>query len=70
MQQAYHDIALAKDANFVNCHGGNSGTILATAYFPNQNDLNFVYVYTAAFQPGWKANLSKRLPMSWAMFWD
>ncbi|KAL8930896.1 MAG: hypothetical protein Q9211_007194 [Gyalolechia sp. 1 TL-2023] len=52
-------VALAKDANFVVCHGGDKGTVLASAYFPNQADLNFLYVYTYAFNPGWKENLWK-----------
>lgn len=55
-------VALAKDANFVVCHGGEKGSVLASAYFPNQRDLNFVYVYTEAFaSPVWKANLWKVL---------
>lgn len=57
----FESVALAKDANFVVCHGGNMATVLARAYFPNHNDLNFVFVYTAAFQPGWKENLWKVL---------
>ncbi|KAK3179119.1 hypothetical protein OEA41_001258 [Lepraria neglecta] len=54
-------VSLAKEANFVICHGGPKSTVLASAYFPNQKDLNFVYVYSYAFNPGWKENLWKVL---------
>lgn len=54
-------VPLAKDANFVLSHGGNKGTVLASAYFPNNKDLNFVYVYSFAFQPDWK-------PFLWRVF--
>ncbi|KAL8717255.1 MAG: hypothetical protein Q9225_005487 [Loekoesia sp. 1 TL-2023] len=52
-------VPLAKDASFVLCHGGLLSTVLASAYFPNENDLNFVYVYSYAFHPGWKDALWK-----------
>lgn len=54
-------VPLAKDANFVVCHGGDKGSVLASAYFPNQRDLNFVFVYSYAFKEGWKENLWKVL---------
>ncbi|KAL9618292.1 MAG: hypothetical protein Q9160_007003 [Pyrenula sp. 1 TL-2023] len=54
-------VALAKDANFVICHGGEKGTVLASAYFPNGKDLNYVFVYSFAFDPDWKPNLWKVL---------
>ena len=54
-------VALAKDANFVICHGGSMGSVLASVYFPDADDLNFVYVYSHAFQPEWKSNLWKVL---------
>ena len=54
-------VNLAKDANFVVCHGGSLGTVLASAYFPNADDLNFVYIYSYAFQPDWKPSLWKVL---------
>ena len=54
-------VALARDANFVVCHGGPKGSVLASAYFPNGKDLNYVFVYSAAFDPGWKENLWKVL---------
>ena len=57
----FEHVALAKDANFVICHGGSLGTVLASAYFPNPDDLNFVFVYSFAFQPDWKPNLWKVL---------
>ncbi|KAJ5987161.1 hypothetical protein N7451_011526 [Penicillium sp. IBT 35674x] len=50
-------VPLAKDANFVVCHGGYKGDVLASAYFPNQKDLNFVYVYTRGLAPDWKDSL-------------
>lgn len=54
---SFEFVPLAKDANFVICHGGYKGDILASAYFPNEQDLNFVYVYTRGLQPDWKHNL-------------
>jgi len=54
-------VSLAKDANFVLSHGGSKGTVLASSYFPNNKDLNFVYVYSFAFQPDWK-------PFLWKVF--
>jgi len=54
-------VPLAKDANFVICHGGSKGSVLASAYFPNDHDLNFVFVYSYAFIKGWKENLWKVL---------
>lgn len=54
-------VPLARDANFVICHGGPKGTVLASAYFPNKNDLNFVFVYSYAFTQGWKEYLWKVL---------
>eukprot|EP01111_Echinosteliopsis_oligospora_P000588 TRINITY_DN10647_c0_g1_i1.p1 TRINITY_DN10647_c0_g1~~TRINITY_DN10647_c0_g1_i1.p1 ORF type:complete len:312 (-),score=73.36 TRINITY_DN10647_c0_g1_i1:55-939(-) len=47
-------------ANFVLVHGGDQGSTLAMAYFPNPRSLNYVYVYTAAYKaPGWKPNMWK-----------
>lgn len=57
----FEPVTLAKDANFVICHGGPKGNVLASAYFPDGKDLNFVYVYSAAFDPDWKPNLWKVL---------
>lgn len=54
-------VPLARDANFVVCHGGDQSTVLASAYFPNNKDLNFVFVYTFAFHPDWKGSLWKVL---------
>jgi len=50
-------VPLAKDANFAICHGGPNDSVLASAYFPNDMDLNFVRVYSRAFQPDWKEHL-------------
>lgn len=52
-------VPLAKDATFVLCHGGVQGSILASAFFPNSNDLDYVFVYTAAFRGSWKSNMWK-----------
>ncbi|CAD6451215.1 1f73271d-784a-4f39-b425-d6c92721710b [Sclerotinia trifoliorum] len=43
-------VQFAKDATFVLCHGGDKGGVLAEAFFPNANDLNFFFVYTLAFK--------------------
>ncbi|KAK4671391.1 hypothetical protein QC764_0094760 [Podospora pseudoanserina] len=49
-----------KDATFALCHGGDSGGTLASAFFPNANDLNMMLVYNPVFSmPRWKANLWK-----------
>ncbi|GJC90381.1 hypothetical protein ColLi_13219 [Colletotrichum liriopes] len=48
------------DATFALWHGGSQGDVLASAFFPNANDLSMVLVYNAAFSmPKWKANLWK-----------
>ncbi|KAJ6024639.1 hypothetical protein N7540_005436 [Penicillium herquei] len=54
-------VPLAKDANFVLSHGGDKGSVLASAYFPNGKGLNFVYVYSLAFRPDLRKGLSKVL---------
>lgn len=41
-----------EDACFVLGYGGNGGDTLARAFFPNSRDLNNMYVYLKAFQPG------------------
>lgn len=53
----FEHVQLAKDANFALCHGGAMGSVLASAYFPNEKDLNFVYVYSMAFSRSWKQNM-------------
>jgi hypothetical protein len=50
-------VPLAKDACFVLVHGGPYGNVLAEAFFPSPDDLNFVYVYSAGFKRGFKENL-------------
>ncbi|KAB8292091.1 hypothetical protein EYC80_007836 [Monilinia laxa] len=52
-------VPLAQDATFVLCHGGDKSTALAEAFFPNANDLNYMFAYTAAFNPGWKDHMWK-----------
>ncbi|KAJ5472590.1 hypothetical protein N7530_006591 [Penicillium desertorum] len=52
-------VPLAKDANFVLTHGGDKGSVLASAYFPNRKGLNFVFVYSLAFQPDFRNGLWK-----------
>ncbi|KAK3392832.1 hypothetical protein B0H63DRAFT_386130 [Podospora didyma] len=49
-----------QDAVFALCHGGSNGGTLASAFFPNPNDLNVLMVYNAAFSmPKWKDNMWK-----------
>ncbi|KAI0397034.1 hypothetical protein F5Y17DRAFT_29108 [Xylariaceae sp. FL0594] len=48
------------EATFALWHGGSQGGCLASAFFPNPNDLSNMLVYSAAFSmPRWKANLWK-----------
>lgn len=47
-------VPLAKDATFVLTNGGANGTTLARAFFPNGEDLNYVFVYSYAFSQEWK----------------
>jgi hypothetical protein len=48
-----------KDAAFVLCYGGDGGTTLAEAFFPNSNRLNTVYIYSQAFDKDWRDNMRK-----------
>lgn len=41
-----------EDAAFVLAYGGDAGTTLAEAFFPNSNDLSTLFVYQRAFQLG------------------
>ena len=41
-----------EDATFVLAYGGNAGSTLARAFFPNDNGLNVVYIYQKAFEEG------------------
>jgi hypothetical protein len=52
-------VPLAKDATFVVCHGGARDGVLASAFFPNHNDLNYVFVYEQAFSRDWKSHMWK-----------
>ncbi|KAM5350136.1 hypothetical protein ACJ41O_006641 [Fusarium nematophilum] len=45
------------DATFVMCHGGAMGDVLASAFFPNSNAMNCLYVYRAAFRKGWRNSM-------------
>ncbi|KAF5539771.1 zincin [Fusarium napiforme] len=48
------------DATFALWHGGSQGYALASAFFPNPNDLSNLLVYNPAFSmPKWKANMWK-----------
>ncbi|KAF0327170.1 matrix metalloproteinase-11 [Colletotrichum asianum] len=48
------------DATFALFHGGSHGNTLASAFFPNPNDISMMLVYNAAFSiPRWKANMWK-----------
>ncbi|KAK4450431.1 hypothetical protein QBC34DRAFT_460837 [Podospora aff. communis PSN243] len=49
-----------QDASFALCHGGDNGSVLASAFFPNGNDLNMMLVYNAAFSMKlWSDNMWK-----------
>ncbi|KAI9157902.1 putative matrix metalloproteinase-11 protein [Paramyrothecium foliicola] len=53
-------VSNAADATFALWHGGSQGGVLASAFFPNPNDMSMMMVYSAAFSmPKWKANLWK-----------
>ncbi|KAL2826196.1 hypothetical protein BJY01DRAFT_229849 [Aspergillus pseudoustus] len=41
-----------EEATFVLSYAGNQGTVLAEAFFPNENDLSYLNVYSASFEPG------------------
>lgn len=45
-------VSKVDDAAFVLGYGGNNGTVLARAYFPNSAALNGLIVYQRAFGPG------------------
>jgi hypothetical protein len=47
-----------EDAAFVLAYGGNGGSTLAQAFFPNSNDLNTLVVYSKGFEPGIINNMS------------
>lgn len=46
-----------EDAAFVLAYGGDKGGVLASAYFPNSNDLNTVYVYKRGFDADTKSDM-------------
>ncbi|QPC69450.1 hypothetical protein NXS19_004842 [Fusarium pseudograminearum] len=50
-------VPLAKDASFVLTHGGASGNTLARAFFPGSEDLNYVFVFSYAFNKTWKPHM-------------
>ncbi|CAM1502625.1 Fc.00g074010.m01.CDS01 [Cosmosporella sp. VM-42] len=53
-------VPLAKDATFVLCQADadpQSPFVLASAFFPNANDLNYVYVYPYAFGEVYKDSM-------------
>ncbi|CEI60318.1 hypothetical protein FVEN_g6479 [Fusarium venenatum] len=50
-------VPLAKDATFVLTHGGANGDVLARAFFPNGEDLNYVFVFSYAFNKQWKPHM-------------
>lgn len=48
------------DATFALWHGGNQGGTLASAFFPNPNDMSVMMVYNLAFaKPKWKEAMWK-----------
>ncbi|KAM6513681.1 hypothetical protein FALCPG4_016055 [Fusarium falciforme] len=54
----FHYVANPEDAAFVLAYGGDAGSTLAKAFFPNSNDLNTVFVYQRAFQAGMVNNMT------------
>jgi hypothetical protein len=42
-----------QDAAFVLAYGGDQGSVLARAFFPNNNDLNTLFVYQKALDPNY-----------------
>jgi len=44
-------VSKLEDAAFVLSYGGDGGSVLARAFFPNSNDLNTLFVYQRAFGP-------------------
>lgn len=42
-------VSKLEDAAFVLAYGGDKGSVLARAFFPNSNDLNTLFVYQKAF---------------------
>jgi hypothetical protein len=44
-------VSKLEDAAFVLAYGGDQGTVLARAFFPNSNNLNTLFVYQKAFDP-------------------
>lgn len=50
-------VQLAKDATFILCHGGDKGGVLASAFFPSHNDLDYLFVYDSSFTDSWKPDM-------------
>ncbi|PVH68135.1 zincin [Cadophora sp. DSE1049] len=51
-------VSKLEDAAFVLAYGGDGGSTLAKAFFPNDRDLNTVFVYQRAFQAGFVNNMA------------
>ncbi|CAI7614490.1 unnamed protein product [Penicillium pancosmium] len=45
-------VSKIEDAAFVLAYGGDANSTLARGFFPNEQDLNMLYVYKGAFEPG------------------
>ncbi|KAJ5358314.1 catalytic domain-containingprotein [Penicillium cataractarum] len=45
-------VSRLEEAAFVLAYGGNGGSTIARAFEPNTNDLNTLFVYQKAFEPG------------------
>jgi hypothetical protein len=54
-------LSVLADAEFVMGYGGANGSVLASAFFPNGNDLNNLYVYQLAFDAKYVSYLSNIL---------
>jgi len=58
----FENVALAKDAKFAICYGGDRGdSTLASSFFPGNDMFYLLRVYRAAFAEGWRENLWKTL---------
>lgn len=44
-------VSKLEDAAFVLAYGGDEGSVLARAFFPNSDDLSTLFVYQKAFEP-------------------
>ncbi|KAF5668663.1 matrix metallo ase-11 [Fusarium heterosporum] len=55
----FENVPEAKDATFVLVYGGENGKKLASAFFPNKKDLDYMFVYSYAYSKEWKSAMWK-----------